>query len=81
MCKCTGHVTLGIGFDVMCADINRWSVVPVEFHRKLAHAQTMETRPLLIPLSGIGMRLGPISFKVAYILITPLTGRHCFFFE
>jgi len=85
MCKCTGHVTLSISFDVVCADINRWSVVPVEFHRKLANAQTMEIRPLLIPLSGMGMRLGPNWFESAYtihayILITPCTDWQTFFF-
>ena len=59
---------LSIRFDIMCADINRWSVVPIEFHCKLAHAQTMETRPLLIPLSGMGMRLGPNWFESAYTI-------------
>ena len=36
---------------------NRTSTVPVEFHRYLAHAQTVETRPLLLAVSGLGTRL------------------------
>ena len=33
------------------------SAEPVEFHRDLVHVQTVETRPFLLPVSGLGTRL------------------------